>query len=104
MKITVVKRGSEQEPGAIRVYGGRGSPLGNPHVMRNKSDAERNRVCDLFEADFPSAEHEACCCSILKEANGRDIELECFCAPKRCHLDRVRGHLMNLIEKQHELK
>lgn len=32
------------------VYIGRGSPLGNPYVMRNQSPDERDRVCDAYVA------------------------------------------------------
>ena len=39
------------------VYIGRGSKWGNPFVMRDKSDHERDRVCDAYEAWFISSSH-----------------------------------------------
>lgn len=67
------------------VYVGRPSPWGNP--FRMKSEADRDKVCDLFEAALlrkfeqdPDAKRR------LKEAlRGKD--LVCWCAPKRCHAD-----------------
>lgn len=62
------------------VYVGRGSPYGNPFVMRVSSDAERDRVCDRFEAEvLPTLD--------LAPLRGKD--LVCFCAPKRCHADAL---------------
>lgn len=46
MKITKVVN-KYKEP--FDVYIRRGSKWGNPFNMRNKSDEERNRVCDEYE-------------------------------------------------------
>lgn len=62
------------------VYVGRGSPYGNPFVMADFGDAERNRVCDQFEQEtLPTLD--------LTPLRGKD--LVCFCAPKRCHADAL---------------
>lgn len=62
------------------VYVGRGSPWGNPFVMRDFGDSERNRVCNRFEAEtLPT----------LDLAPLRGKNLVCFCAPKRCHADAL---------------
>lgn len=64
------------------VYIGRGSKWGNPFVMRGKSEAERNRVCDAYEVWFmnqPSLVND------LHELRGKI--LGCYCKPKRCHGD-----------------
>ena len=64
------------------VYIGRGSKWGNPFVIRNKSDTERDRVCDAYEAWFklqPELVND------LHELRGKT--LGCFCKPKRCHGD-----------------
>lgn len=63
------------------VYIGRGSKWGNLFVMRNPSDEERDRVCDLYEDYFWISGLQ----SQLKELKGR--RLGCYCAPKRCHGD-----------------
>ena len=59
----------------------RSSDYGNPFVMNGATDAERDRVCDLFEqyaAWRLSVEPEW-----LKPLRGKN--LACWCAPKRCH-------------------
>lgn len=62
------------------VYVGRGSPWGNPFVMRDFSGTERDRVCDRFETEtLPTLD--------LAPLRGKD--LVCFCAPKRCHADAL---------------
>lgn len=63
------------------VYCGRGSKWGNPFVMKNYSDEERNRVCDEYEewfwtTDLPNQLHEL-----------KGKILSCYCKPKRCHAD-----------------
>lgn len=63
------------------VYIGRGSKWGNPFKMMNNSLSERNRVCDAYEAWFPTTDLP----SQLHEL--KDKTLGCFCAPLRCHGD-----------------
>lgn len=65
---------------ADAVYVGRGSPWGNPFVMRHSTDAERDRVCDKFELEVLHTLD-------LTDLRGKD--LVCFCAPKRCHADAL---------------
>ena len=65
---------------ADAIYVGRGSPWGNPFVMRDFSKGERDRVCDLFESEvLPTLD--------LAPLRGKD--LVCFCAPNRCHADAL---------------
>jgi uracil-DNA glycosylase len=60
------------------VYCGRGSPWGNPFVMKNES--ERDYVCDRFEKEIlPTLD--------VLPLRGKD--LVCYCAPKRCHCDSI---------------
>lgn len=94
--ITVVKKGSKPSSTAIRFYCGRGTPLGNPDRMRGTSIRERDRVCDKYEEEFGTPEQVAECRRILSEAKKQDIELECFCSPKRCHCDTVKSYLDHL--------
>lgn len=95
MKITVVRKGTAVAPGAIRHYCGRPSPLGNPFVMRSEKD--RDIVCDKYEKWFLERHSELRphLRAILAKADGRDIELECFCAPRRCHCDTIKHALEN---------
>ena len=63
------------------VYIGRGSKWGNPFPMRDYSQAERDRVCGLYEEYFYTTDLE----NYLHELRGK--RLGCFCKPKRCHGD-----------------
>ena len=64
----------------------RRSCWGNPFVMRNRSEAERNRVCDAFEemaANWPPETIAA----LKKDLKGKN--LACWCSPKKCHADTL---------------
>ena len=60
------------------IYIGRGSSWGNPFVMRDCSDEERNRVIDLFVAYFYRVKLDIT--PLLKAKR-----LGCYCKPKACH-------------------
>jgi len=64
-------------------YIGRGSPWGNPFVMRNKSDKERARVIEEFTRMLKN-DPEAILAARRKL---RGKVLVCFCAPLPCHGD-----------------
>lgn len=92
MKITVGKRWDKGS-----VYIGRRTPLGNPFEMADKSDAERNRVCDAYAvwireriaARDPKVLAELARLRRLAE-RPEGVILGCYCAPKRCHGDTIR--------------
>jgi hypothetical protein len=82
-------------------YIGRGSPLGNPFNMRGRTDAERDQVCDLYSTwlDEQLLTNQA----IIDELNRLytlsltgPVNLGCFCAPKRCHGDRIKQILLDM--------
>ena len=67
------------------VYVGRPTKFGNPYRMH--SEADRDRVCDQYEATLlrkferdPDARRR-----LREELGGKD--LVCWCAPLRCHAD-----------------
>lgn len=69
------------------VYVGRPSKFGNPYHMC--SEADRDHVCDQFEATLlrkferdPDARRR-----LREELGGKD--LVCWCAPLRCHADTL---------------
>jgi hypothetical protein len=79
------------------VYCGRGSALGNPYVMQNASEKERNRVCDVYETYFnqklQAKENNEFMKQLrliwkLGKAHGT-VYLECYCAPRRCHCETI---------------
>lgn len=91
------------------IYCGRGSVLGNPFVMLNQSDKERNRVCDEFEKYFfekieiKDKDFINTLNYIFEESQNKDINLSCFCAPKRCHCDIIKNFVDNMKVKLNHL-
>ena len=113
--IKVVNKYKELEHRYI--YCGRGSALGNPFPMRNET--ERDKVCTQYEDWFYSRIDEPSFLDlvelpisqtnlnpqtkqliiIFRMAMKGDINLGCFCAPKRCHCDTIKNFLDNKIEE-----
>ncbi len=112
--ITVVNK--YREPNHI--YCGRGTALGNPFVMKN--DNERDQVCDWYKEWFyknvdvasflgiaeADADYDASLnpqtkmlIAIYHEALQGDVNLGCFCAPKRCHCDTIKEFIELKIEE-----
>ena len=60
----------------------RGSKWGNPFIMLDESDAERERVIGAYR-DWIMTQPELM--SSLEELRGK--RLGCWCAPRRCHGD-----------------
>lgn len=86
----------------VRMPVHRGTPLGNPFPMKDRSQKERDRVCDLYEEWIgPKLLEKGAELRYFEELlqiarEGKDLELVCFCAPKRCHADTVK----RLLEQQ----
>jgi len=92
-KIIVVNKYKESN----YIYIGRGSPLGNPYLMKNNSDEERARVLELFEPWLIEKirEKDPAVMAALNRIldilkRGEDVKLGCFCAPKPCHGDIIK--------------
>lgn len=64
-----------------RIYIGRGSLYGNPFLMKNGSDEERQAVIDAYE-QYARQVFEP---EDLAPLIGK--ELACYCKPKACHGD-----------------
>ncbi len=85
---------------ATLIYCGRGSALGNVfHITPTKT---RDDVCDEYEdwfpamIDYPSrkaVEMRSQISKILKAAETGDVHLQCFCAPKRCHVETIKKYV-----------
>ena len=60
----------------------RGSKWGNPFVMLDESDTERERVVDAYR-DWIVTQPQLMSC--LEDLRGK--RLGCWCAPRRCHGD-----------------
>lgn len=74
----VVNKHWGNNPGAR--YCGRGSKYGNP--FRIAPGCTRDQACDRY---VPYAVAKFTCEEVEADLRGRD--LECFCAPARCHCD-----------------
>jgi len=98
-------RQRERKPNtiAIRVDRTSGSAIGNPFHMRNES--ERNLVCDRYR-DWLHGKIDRNDPRVLDELNrildivrqGKNVELLCWCAPKKCHAETIKAWLLNEIE------
>lgn len=90
--ITVVNKRNTQ----TGEYIGRGTPLGNPFAMRNKSQTERDRVCDAYEKYIAKKiqDKDPAICTELnrlwKIAKKGNLILVCWCKPLRCHGDTIK--------------
>lgn len=85
------------------VYCGRGSALGNPFPMNNEKD--RDDVCDKYEEYF-NKQIEVGNVAMLSQlkliedkAMVGDVNLGCFCAPKRCHCDTIKAYIEAKLSK-----
>lgn len=96
-----------KKEGAHNVYVGRGSPLGNPEPMKDKSDAERNRVCDFYESwladrliELESPQYNEMVHLYRLAKADQDIHLQCYCgANKRCHAETIKKRLEIALAK-----
>lgn len=67
------------------IYGGRGSPLGNPFI--EGIDGDRDDVCNKYEKYFLwRIEWDNIFKNYVLNLHGK---IACSCKPKRCHLDFV---------------
>lgn len=68
------------------VYVGRPTKWGNPFKLeRGATDAERERVLELYRAWLYAPERAVLRTLARRELRGK--VLSCWCAPKRCHGD-----------------
>lgn len=99
--ITVINKYQKPNSGE---YIGRSSPLGNPysHISGTKAQFmvhDRDEAVAHFEAWLEVQIRERNWVVInelnrlLKLAKEGDLELRCFCAPKRCHGDVIKEFL-----------
>lgn len=81
----------------VNVRVDRQSPLGNPFYMKNES--MRDEVCRQYAVYFAEqvnvdSDVRRMFEQILAAHKlGKDINLQCHCAPKRCHADTIKAWL-----------
>ena len=79
------------------------SPLGNPFIMKAESD--RDRVCDKYKTwlwQQIKEENKKVINELnrlLKLAQEDELNLVCFCVPKRCHGDTIKACLIWMDSK-----
>jgi len=95
-------RNRERSAGAvpIRVDRTSGSPLGNPFHMQSESQRDEvcNRYADWFHGEIRKGNEKVLdelqrILNLVKQ--GKDVELLCWCAPRKCHAETVRAWLTN---------
>lgn len=104
-RIVVSRTTSVGKRGTIDVYIGRPSVLGNPYVM--KKEADRDAVCEqyikwldlkLLDETSPQWLEIGILFRFLVE--GWNLNLRCYCAPKRCHGDQIK-HVLDFMLKNY---
>lgn len=86
----------------ISVRADRKSPLGNPYYMARED--QRDLVCDKFAHTFPVGMKMDK--NLIKEMrriyrllmSGKNVLLQCHCAPKRCHTETIKEFLESHIK------
>ena len=81
----------------------RSSVLGNVYKMKDNSEEERDRVCDLYEVYFNKkvkeiGEFRNEVIRIYRMVrDGKDVALGCWCAPKRCHAEYIKEFIESYV-------
>lgn len=99
-KITV-GRVHRDMPYTTNIRIDRGTPLGNPFYMQDES--QRDTVCDKYEEHFDK--NVALEGDLRNEVirlyrlvrDGYSINLQCWCAPKRCHGDTIKNFILEQL-------
>lgn len=74
--------------------------VGNPFPMHNKSQEERDRVCDAYQeyfnkkvADKTDKAFMDYLRVIYKATQSGPVALACWCAPLRCHGETIKAFI-----------
>lgn len=98
--ITIVHKYRDKEPkkSTIRVYVGRPSPLGNPYVLQQEREREQiiKKYGEWFKQQIKEQDPKFLkalqeCKEVL--SRGYHLELECYCAPRKCHASVIKEYL-----------
>jgi hypothetical protein len=98
--VSVGRVGRDVE-GVINIKIGRGTPLGNPFYMADES--MRDEVCDKYEAYFHAEvkKQGAFRDEVIRlyklVKSGKSINLQCYCAPKRCHGHTIKAFIESFL-------
>lgn len=85
-------------------YCGRGSVLGNPYKITEYQS--RDDVCDMYERYFKQWANtdnhpiRIRMIELLKiHVSGKPINLQCYCAPKRCHCETIKQSILSAASR-----
>ena len=90
------------------IYIGRGSPFGNPFTVDKYG---RDGACDKFdmymEEQLASNKPNPLKSGLYHlvdyvKHSQEPVMLVCFCAPKRCHGEAIKRHIINQLENNYE--
>lgn len=103
-EVITIRVGRRTDPGSIPID--RRTPLGNPFIMRDKTAAERNRVCDQYDLYFKKKllSRSSAFMAMLEHlfelaVQSKEITVGCWCSPKRCHGDTIARYLQTRLEE-----
>lgn len=80
--------------------------LGNPHVMKGKSQTERDRVIRAFRHDLNQSRlvngelWKDVVALADRVERGEKIALQCWCAPKDCHGDVIASAIDYILQQR----
>jgi len=100
MKINILnKRNISRKLAANDIYIGRGSRFGNPFPMRRENEREEviSKYRDYFYSNSSLMEFTIRRFKSLKKRGFEEVNLVCFCAPKRCHGEILKEFINNNI-------
>ena len=106
MPTGIITIGKQRDPSteAINVRVDRQSALGNPFPL--KDEAYRDIICDAYRAHLVhkiKAKNRPIIAELKRIYNlviaGHDVQLNCWCAPKRCHADFIKLTVEKAVEK-----
>lgn len=103
--IRIINRHHREPLGAaVRIYIGRGSPLGNPFPIGPSCTREESvQKYDLWlqeQIQNPTSAALAALRNIIRTAQASPVEIECYCAPRLCHGTGVIRTCQQLLERE----
>lgn len=100
--VITVGRVNKNDPTRLNVRIDRQSVLGNPFFMKDES--MRDEVCDKYQAYFEreilkkgSPFHKEVTRLYKLAKSGQQLNLQCWCAPKRCHGDTIKKFIESFL-------
>lgn len=84
------------------------SVLGNPYIV--KHERERDIACDMYDQWLNKMFlHDNYVNSIIQTLvyncqQGMDIDLVCFCHPKRCHAESIKKLVEEIVDSNRKFK